>query len=311
MSNLTRLNGFNENQLASYLFYHAFLVSSSTEYRYHTVMSKEKCDQYNEEFENENNISGRPVNLNSEAVKSWYPKTFSERIDLILLYLSSHTKHIGQSLTLSYEGALSLLFVDRKENQERTSYLSGNDKRIRKREECHDEVQYILDYLSGNALIGFSFEEVDDENYVKLKLLPQGYQRVDIIQKNTSYGRSALVAMRFADETMPLREAIRDGISNAGYHAVFIDEVQHNDFITPELLKHIRDSRFVVVDLTHQNNGAYFEEGYAMGLGKVVIQLCKKGTILHFDIAQKNTIIWENEDAIPERLSNRIRASID
>lgn len=48
-----------------------------------------------------------------------------------------------------------------------------------------------------------------------------------------------------------------------------------------------------------------------MGLGKVVIQLCKKGTILHFDIAQKNTIIWENEDAIPERLSNRIRASID
>ena len=72
----------------------------------------------------------------------------------------------------------------------------------------------------------------------------------------------------------------------------FIDEVQHNDFITPELLKHIRDSKFVVVDLTHQNNGAYFEEGYAMGLGKQVIQLCKDGVELHFDIAQKNTIMW-------------------
>ena len=34
------------------------------------------------------------------------------------------------------------------------------------------------------------------------------------------------------------------------YLAVFIDEVQHNDFITPELLKHIRDSKFVVADLT-------------------------------------------------------------
>lgn len=117
--------------------------------------------------------------------------------------------------------------------------------------------------------------------------------------------------MKFGDDTKPLREAIRQGIQNAGYLAVFIDEVQHNDFITPELLKHIRDSKFVVADLTHQNNGAYFEEGYAMGLGKPVIQLCKNGVKLHFDIAQKNTIIWETESDIPERLTNRIKATID
>ena len=77
------------------------------------------------------------------------------------------------------------------------------------------------------------------------------------------------------------------------------------------MLKHIKDSKFVVVDLTHQNNGAYFEEGYAMGLGKPVIQLCRQGTPLHFDIAQKNTIIWETETDIPERLYNRIKATID
>ena len=93
--------------------------------------------------------------------------------------------------------------------------------------------------------------------------------------------------------------------------AIFIDEVQHNELITPELLKHIRDSKFVVVDLTHQNNGAYFEEGYAMGLGKPVIQLCKRETQLHFDIAQKNTIMWTTEDDIPEQLQNRIAATID
>lgn len=93
--------------------------------------------------------------------------------------------------------------------------------------------------------------------------------------------------MKFGDDTKELREAIRSGISEAGYIAIFIDEVQHNDFITPELLKYIRNSKFVVVDLTHKNNGAYFEEGYAMGLGKPVIQLCKNGVSLHFDIAQK------------------------
>lgn len=113
------------------------------------------------------------------------------------------------------------------------------------------------------------------------------------------------------NNTEKLREAIRQGIQEAGYFAIFIDEVQHNELITPELLKCIRDSKFVVVDLTHQNNGAYFEEGYAMGLGKPVIQLCKRGVQLHFDIAQKNTIMWTSEDDIPEQLRNRISATID
>ena len=48
-----------------------------------------------------------------------------------------------------------------------------------------------------------------------------------------------------------------------------------------------------------------------MGLGKPVIQLFKKDVRLHFDIAQKNTIIWETEEEIPERLKNRIIATID
>ena len=130
-------------------------------------------------------------------------------------------------------------------------------------------------------------------------------------KKNTSYGRNTLVAMKFGDDTKLLREAIRKRVSDADYVSIFIDEVQHNDYITPELLKHIRDSKFVVCDLTHQNNGEYFEEGYAMGLGKPVIQLCQKDTKLHFDIAQKNTIIWSTEEEIPEMLKNRIKATID
>lgn len=47
--------------------------------------------------------------------------------------------------------------------------------------------------------------------------------------------------------------------------------------------------------LTHQNNGMYFEEGYAMSLGKTVIQLCKSGTKLYFDIAQKKQVMTKNQ----------------
>ena len=63
----------------------------------------------------------------------------------------------------------------------------------------------------------------------------------------------------------------------------FTVKAETNDFITPELLKYIRDSKFVVVDLTHKNNGAYLEEEYALGVGKPVIQLCQKDQRLHFE----------------------------
>lgn len=68
-----------------------------------------------------------------------------------------------------------------------------------------------------------------------------------------------------------------------------IDEVEHNDFITPELLKYIKDSKFAVVYLSHQNNGAYLKK-VRDGLGKSVIQLCKKDVRLYFDIAQEKQL---------------------
>ena len=39
--------------------------------------------------------------------------------------------------------------------------------------------------------------------------------------------------------------------------------------------------------------------------------LCKEGVQLHFDIAQKNTIIWSSEEEISERLQTRIVATIE
>lgn len=164
--------------------------------------------------------------------------------------------------------------------------------------------------LQKRGLIEYAFVGSEEEA-IDITITPEGYARIDELQKYSAHGRNVLVAMQFGEETLKLREAIRQGIKDAGYHAIFIDEVQHNDFITPELLKYIRDSKFVVVDHTHKNNGAYFEEGYALGVGKPVIQLCQKDQRLHFDIAQKNTIMWDVEESIPTQLTNRIKATID
>lgn len=298
------------NQLAPYLLYHCFGKKGIIEYRYNTPLDKETCDKYNKEFMSGQNTHGRPVHMDVDMISAWYPKSFSERIDLILLYLNSRIPHIGQFVTLGMQEVFSMLFIDRKEYVPNVIPQNSGSWNWREDTDCEDEANYILDYLKKNSYIECN-EGINEDEWIELRLTPEGYARVDLLQKNTAIGRNVLVAMKFGDDTNPLRKAIREGITEAGYFAVFIDEVQHNDFITPELLKYIRDSKFVVVDLTHQNNGAYFEEGYAMGLGKTVIQLCQKGTRLHFDIAQKNTIMWDTEESIPLMLKNRIAATID
>ena len=76
----------------------------------------------------------------------------------------------------------------------------------------------------------------------------------------------------------------------------------------------------MIADLSDKNNGVYFEEGYAVGLNKEVIQICRKrkndGNLtdkdklpLHFDVAQKNTILFEDESEISEKIKNRILAT--
>ena len=299
----------NYNHLLSYLVYHRFEFND-TEYRYHTTLDKDICDKYKKEFESGNGTHGHPVHMDIDMIENWYPKTFSERVDYILMYINAHTPHIGQEITWNFPEMLGALFVDRYDIDKSYPLANSIKQSPRDEDDCTKEAEYILKYLASNSYIEYT-NGPDTNEAVILTLAPDGYKRVDQLLKNTSHGRSALVAMKFGEDTRNLREAIRQGIASAGYVAVFIDEVQHNDLITPELLKHIKDSKFVVVDLTHQNNGAYFEEGYAMGLGKPVIQLCRQGTYLHFDIAQKNTIIWETEEDIPERLYNRITATID
>ena len=80
----------------------------------------------------------------------------------------------------------------------------------------------------------------------------------------------------------------------------------------------ISRSKFVVVDITYPNFGAYYEAGYAQALGKEVIVCCPasrfgsddKNQRPHFDIAQKSMIVWNNEAELINRLKRRIEATV-
>ena len=296
---------FDRNIMSSYLFYNSFRsIGFKTDLRFHTSRSQEYCDGIRDKIRETGERLGVPVHMDKGIVDGWYPKSINEKIDRILLFLVEKTNHIGSCVDLSFSETLSLTFVDRFE----VDINQNGEPQKRDSGVCRNDAHYMLDYLKSTGLIDY---DNDKNDMYHIRVLPDGLSRVDHLQKTGTSCKNAFVAMKFGNETLHLREAIKKGILDAGYVPVLIDDVEHNNNISVEILKHIRDSRFLVVDLSHQNNGAYYEAGYARGLEKPVIQLCKKDVKMHFDIAQINTIIWEDEDDIPERLKNRIAATID
>ena len=80
-----------------------------------------------------------------------------------------------------------------------------------------------------------------------------------------------------------------------------------------EIIARIKESRFVVADVTEHRNGVYFEGGFAMGMGLPVIWMCHEGDMknAHFDTRQLNHIVWTDDiPKLRKDLANRILATI-
>jgi nucleoside 2-deoxyribosyltransferase len=117
----------------------------------------------------------------------------------------------------------------------------------------------------------------------------------------------ALLAQAFEEA---IRPAIED---DAGYvKAIRVDREHFLGDIVFEIIARIRESRFVVADVTQHKNGVYFEAGYAMGMGLPVIWTCHKKDLehAHFDTRNLNHIEWSDPPELRTKLANRILATI-
>jgi nucleoside 2-deoxyribosyltransferase len=98
--------------------------------------------------------------------------------------------------------------------------------------------------------------------------------------------------------------------------ANLVSDERHNNDISHKIISDIKQSKFVIADFTDQNNGVYFEAGYAMGESKEVIRLISKEQLdekkLHFDTRQFHHIPWEKDKwkELREDLINQIKATI-
>jgi len=182
-----------------------------------------------------------------------------------------------------------------------------------------DELAFYLQSLSDRALIHIKPKpnaQVTDYLYGRqrsLTITPSGWDYLDAHASDLEEKTQAFVAMSFSDKMKPLwKDAIQPAIEKAGYTAYRVDEELHSDNIIFKIMAEIKNSRFVVADITDQKNGVYFEGGYALGLGLPVIWSVRKDDAhnVHFDTAQYNQIRWESAEQLRESLYDFICAII-
>lgn len=228
-----------------------------------------------------------------------YPYDVAEKIDKILLNLAMEYPSLSDTFKLQEmaEKKFRLLYCESKDRLMETSAIFG--------------ALSSCNYIELAAKIG------TDVNSSEYRITLTGWKRVAELRKTNALSKQGFIAMSFDPQVKYIEDCFKKAISEVGYKPQIIKDKEHNNYIMPEIFYEIKQSRFVVVDITKPNYGAYYEAGYAQALGKEVIVCCKQevfdnpDTKPHFDIAQKSMIIWKDEEDLIARLKNRIIATVN
>jgi hypothetical protein len=146
----------------------------------------------------------------------------------------------------------------------------------------------------------------------------EGWQTYEELKRGRSASRKGFMAMSYRNEDLDtvFRDCFKPAVAAAGFDLRRLDEAPSAGLIDNRLRVEIRTSRFLVADLTGDNLGAYWEAGYAEGLGKPVIYTCEKSYFnehkTHFDTNHHHTVVWDPDklDDAAAALTVTIRATL-
>lgn len=170
-----------------------------------------------------------------------------------------------------------------------------------------DEFRYLLRSLIERGLVRRidGPPELNDSFVFTFELTADGWNFLDARARPSVISDQAFIAMAFAPELKPAWEiGIRPALKKAGFMPYRVDAEPHIERIDTKIVTEIKNSRFLVADVTLQRQGVYFEAGYALGLGLPVFWCVRKDDLnnVHFDTRQYNHIAWENEQHLAEQL---------
>jgi len=156
----------------------------------------------------------------------------------------------------------------------------------------------------------------DQHVVTPMQLTFGGWNRVEELRRVRPASRIAFMAMPFGKSELDAMYFgyFQAAVKATGFTLRRLDEDQPAGLIDDRLRVEIRQCRFIIADLTHGNPGAYWEAGFAEGLGKPVIYTCEKSVFddrakgTHFDTNHHLTVVWEA--ASPTVSVTKLKATI-
>jgi nucleoside 2-deoxyribosyltransferase len=178
-----------------------------------------------------------------------------------------------------------------------------------------EELLFYIRYLIARGLLAQTHEETQEfgDMSVSVEVTTDGWDYLDQHEQRVAELSQAFVAMSFSESMKTVwDQAIKPAINEAGYKAYRVDAELHIDRIDAKIIAEIKNSLFVVADVTEQKRGVYFEAGYAIGRNLPVIWCVRKDdlTNVHFDTRQYNHVVWESTKELKEKLYDVICAVI-
>jgi hypothetical protein len=237
-----------------------------------------------------------PSNLPQWGLDDALPSPF-EQIDELILWTGDHQPGPNEIADWTYT-ALAAWLGTRLTDDGQNSNLHWLIEQ--------DEVRtYLTRSAAGGDTVGF-------------QLTMDGWLRYHALKDQQSSSRFAFMAMKFGDAELDqvVETTFKLAVARTGFELRTLVQGQGAGLIDDQLRVALRSCRFVLADVTHGNNGAYWEAGFAEGLGKPVIYTCREKEWqerkVHFDTNHLVTIIWDpkkQEDA-GRRLAATIRATL-
>jgi len=141
----------------------------------------------------------------------------------------------------------------------------------------------------------------------------KGWRRYAELRRAKVDSKLAFMAMPFGDPQLEkVFELYKEAVAETGFKLGRINDNLPAGVIDDRLRVEIRKARFMICELTDSNAGAYWEAGFAEGLGRPVIYSCEKSFFeakkTHFDTNHCHTVLWVPGDLIDA--ATRMKASI-
>ncbi len=184
-----------------------------------------------------------------------------------------------------------------------------------------NDLLFLQRYLYDQGFLRISGHDEDKLNATKaadkIGLTFKGWDRYNELRTTDEDSNYAFMAMEYKDAELNeiCEKYFKSAVAETGFELRLLRDYPKAGIIDNHLRISIRRCKFLLADLTHDNNGAYWEAGYAEGLGKAVIYLCEKEKFekekTHFDTNHCTTIPWDKNNMadFKENLKATIRST--